>query len=37
MRKVRKIGLEALKVKHGLFDLNLSMKMVTSYLFTNAN
>ena len=32
-----KIGLEALKIKRGLFDLNSSMKMVKTFVFTNAN
>ena len=32
-----KIGLEALKVKRGLFDLNFSVKMVKTFVFTNAN
>ena len=31
-----KIGLEVLKIKRGLFDLNSSMKMVKTFVFTNA-
>ena len=30
-------GLEALKITRGLFDLNSSMKMVKTFVFTNAN